>query len=88
MRLLLLRDNDEVPEVAARADASREVAERYGVLCTELRAEGDHALLRLASLVAPLDFASVYLALVQGIDPSPVEPIAALKGDDSTGGAW
>ena len=42
--------------------------------------------LRLASLVAPLDFASVYLALVQGIDPSPVEPIVALKGG-STGGA-
>ncbi len=80
MRLLLLRDNDEVPEVAARADASREVAEHYGVPCTELRAEGDHPLLRLASLVAPLDFASVYLALVQGIDPSPVEPIVVLDG--------
>jgi glucose/mannose-6-phosphate isomerase len=86
MRLLLLRDSDEVPEVAARADVSREVAERHGVPCTELRAEGDHALLRLASLVAPLDFASVYLALVQGIDPSPVEPIAVLDGG-STGGA-
>ena len=85
IRLLLLRDNDEVPEVAARADASRETADHYGVPCTELRAEGDHPLLRLASLVAPLDFASVYLALVQGIDPSPVEPIVVLTGG-STGG--
>ncbi len=85
MRLLLLRDVEEVPEVAARADASRDVAEQYGVPCSELRAEGDHALLRLASLVAPLDFASVYLAIVQGIDPSPIAPIVALKGGTSGG---
>jgi hypothetical protein len=35
--------------------------------------------MRLASLVAPLDFASAYLALLQGIDPSPIEPIVVLK---------
>ena len=41
----------------------------------------------LAGLVAPLDFASVYLALLQGLDPSPIEPIVALKsGVLGTGG--
>jgi glucose/mannose-6-phosphate isomerase len=89
MRLLVLRDTDEVPEVAARADASPRLAERYGVLSSELRATGAHPVLRLASLVAPLDFASVYLALAQGIDPTPVEPIDLLErgryADDADG---
>jgi glucose/mannose-6-phosphate isomerase len=80
IRLVLLRDAEELPPVAARADASAELAEQYGVPTTELRATGDHAVLRLASLVAPTDFASVYLALLQRIDPTPIEPIAVLKG--------
>jgi glucose/mannose-6-phosphate isomerase len=86
MRLLVLRDTDELPEVARRADASHQVAEQYSVASSELRAEGEHPLSRLASLVAVLDFATVYLALVQGIDPSPIEPIVALKGDPGRGG--
>lgn len=79
MRVLLLRDTDEVPQVARRREATHVVAERYGVAVDELAAEGDHPLDRLASLVAPLDFASAYLALLQGIDPSPIEPIVMLK---------
>jgi glucose/mannose-6-phosphate isomerase len=80
MRLLVLRDTDELPQVAARAEASHRVAERYAVPSSELHAEGEHPLTRLASLVAPLDLATVYLALLQGVDPSPIEPIVALKG--------
>jgi glucose/mannose-6-phosphate isomerase len=79
MRLLVLRDTDEIPAVARRADASHQIAEEYAVPSTELRAEGEHPLSRLASLVAPLDFATVYLALALGIDPSPIEPIVLLK---------
>jgi hypothetical protein len=29
--------------------------------------------------VAPTDFASVYLALLEGTDPTPIEPIDTLK---------
>jgi glucose/mannose-6-phosphate isomerase len=79
MRLLLLRDTDEVPEVTRRAEATAPLAERYDVPVGELRAEGEHPVARLASLVAPLDFASVYLALLKGIDPTPIEPITVLK---------
>ena len=79
MRLLLLRDTEEVEQVARRADATVALAERFDVAVDVLRAQGDEPLLRLASLVAPLDFASVYLALLQGLDPSPIEPIVALK---------
>lgn len=79
MRLLLLRDTDEVPEVARRREATHRLAERYDVPVEELAAEGEHPVQRLASLVAPLDYASSYLALLQGIDPSPIEPIVVLK---------
>jgi glucose/mannose-6-phosphate isomerase len=79
MRVLVLRDTEEVPAVAHAREATRVIGERYDVQVDELPAEGDHPLDRLASLVAPLDFASAYLALVQGIDPSPIEPIVALK---------
>ncbi len=84
MRLLVLRDTDELPEVSRRAMASHAVAEEYAVPSSELTAEGEHPVTRLASLVAPLDFATVYLALLQGIDPSPIAPITLLKG--SSGG--
>lgn len=85
MRLLLLRDTDEVPEVAVRRAATHGLAAQYDVPVEEVTAEGDHAVSRLASLVAPLDFASAYLALVQGIDPSPIEPIVVLKSEGAGG---
>jgi hypothetical protein len=34
---------------------------------------------RLASLLLPLDFASVYLALLHDVDPTPIHPITELK---------
>ena len=45
----------------------------------ELRAEGAGAFARLASLVGLTDYASTYLALLQGTDPTPVDAITALK---------
>ena len=78
--LLLLRDPDgEHPQVTRRADASRELAEERGIRLRELTSAGASAYERLASLVGLLDYVSVYLALVQGIDPTPVDPITALK---------
>lgn len=79
LRLVLLRDPTEHPEVAMRADVSRELAADRGIPVTELTAEGGSAYERLASLVGPIDYASVYLALLLGIDPTPIGPIDALK---------
>jgi glucose/mannose-6-phosphate isomerase len=79
LRLVLLRDTREHPQVGRRREASRELAEARGVPVTELVAEGEHPLERLASLVALTDFATVYLALVLGIDPTPIASITELK---------
>jgi glucose/mannose-6-phosphate isomerase len=79
LRLLLLRDSEELPELTRAREATLALAEDYGIGVQELVATGDHAFARLASLVAPADFATVYLALVQGIDPTPIDPIVFVK---------
>jgi len=79
LRLVLMRDRTEHPQVAHRAAASAALAADRGVPVNELVADGEHAFEQLASLVALGDFASVYLALLQGLDPTPVAAITELK---------
>ena len=79
LALVLLRDSEEHPQVARRADVSASLARERGLPVVELRAEGDCSFARLASLVGLTDWASAYLALLQGTDPTPVDAITALK---------
>jgi len=79
LRLLLLRDGEELPAVARRAQACADLAEGRGVRVSALTTEGRSPLARLASLVGLTDFATVYLALLQGTDPTPVAAITELK---------
>jgi glucose/mannose-6-phosphate isomerase len=79
LSLVLLRDTDEHPQVARRADVSAELAAERDVPVLQLHAEGGSAFARLASLVGLVDYATAYLALAQGIDPTPVDAITALK---------
>lgn len=78
-RLVLLRDSVEHPQMAKRAEIVTEIAQRRSVPVTEVTARGLHIVHRLASLVAVTDWASVYAALAQEIDPSPIGPITELK---------
>ncbi len=79
MALVLLRDRDEHEQVALRADVVQALAQERGVSVSALRAEGSSSFERFVSLVGVSDYASVYLALLQGTDPSPIEAIMALK---------
>ena len=79
LALVLLRDVDEHPQVALRADLSAELARERDVVVHELRAEGDSSFARMASLVGLTDWASAYLAIAQGTDPTPVEVLTTLK---------
>jgi glucose/mannose-6-phosphate isomerase len=65
--------------VARRREVSVQLATERGIGVTELAAEGDRPLERLASLVQLIDYATVYLGIVNGIDPAPVAAIAELK---------
>ncbi len=55
------------------------LAQDRDVPVTELAADGAHPLERLASLIGLGDYASTYLALGYGIDPTPVAAITELK---------
>jgi glucose/mannose-6-phosphate isomerase len=79
IRLLLLRDSVEDSRVATAAVEAERLARELGVEVSSLAAAGVHPLERMASLCAIGDFASVYLGLVRGIDPTPITPIETLK---------
>jgi hypothetical protein len=92
LRVVLLRDgglateeeqgaNEGEPTAVEerRADAVQTLAERRGVRISVITAEGGSPLERLASLVAIPDFASIYLGLAHGIDPTAVPAVSELK---------
>jgi phosphoheptose isomerase len=88
LRVVLLRDGglgseDDADEPVAveerRADAVQTLAERRGVRCSVVTAEGASPLERLASMVAVPDFASIYLALAHGLDPMAVPAVSEMK---------
>ena len=79
LRLFVLRDVEEHPQVVRRREASVRVAQDRDVPVTQILAEGTHPLERLATLIELGDYASTYLALGYGIDPTPVPAITELK---------
>ncbi|MGW0801769.1 SIS domain-containing protein [Nonomuraea sp. NPDC002799] len=79
IRLVILRDVEEHPQVMRRREAVLRLARERDVLVTELAADGVHPLERMAGLIALGDYASTYLALGYAIDPTPVSSITELK---------
>ena len=77
--VVALRHAGEHPDVAARFPLSLEIARQAGVEPVEVTASGTSALARLCSLVVLGDFASTYVGLARGVDPSPIEAITELK---------
>ncbi len=75
---ILMRDEDESPEMRRRLDATREIMERTTEV-HEVRDRGETLLSRMLGTLYLGDFVSVYLAVLRGVDPMPVEPIAELK---------
>ena len=69
-RLVLVRDAVEHPQDATSADLLRAAAERRDVPVDVVRSVEGHPVLRLASLLGVLDWASVYAAVAVGVDPS------------------
>jgi glucose/mannose-6-phosphate isomerase len=73
LRLILMTD------VGARENATlSDLAEQRGVGVSELAMEGEHPLVRLATVVQLTDYASVYLGIASGIDPGQARPIRDL----------
>jgi len=78
--VVLLRDSSDHPRIKKRMDITKSLIEKEGVPVMEAESTGASLLERIFSLIYMGDFVSFYLAVLNGIDPTPVERIAYLKG--------
>src|SRR5450432_2759831 len=81
LRVVLMRDapESENDTDAGLRRAAEHLAGERGVRTSQLAADDGRPLERLAQLIALGDFASVYLALGLGIDPSPTRSVLEMK---------
>ncbi len=77
--VIMLRDKGMHARVATRMDITRDILSKEGVSVIELWSRGDELLGRIFSLIYIGDLASYYLALLYGIDPTPVDRVTYLK---------
>jgi len=74
-----LRSEDDHEKVSARMDVVKRLIEDQDVMVLDLYASGESELARMFNLIQMGDFVSYYLAIMSGIDPTPVEVIENLK---------
>ncbi len=78
--VILLRDPDEPPELKNRIDITiKLILEKKAKKVHQLTARGSTKLAKMLSLLYIGDFLSVYLAILYGVDPTPVKIITRLK---------
>ena len=80
VRLVLLRDAAESPALAQQTQVVQDLAQERGLGVSALLGAGASELERLAVLIATLDFAAVYLSLLQGRHPGQPTAIDVFKG--------
>ena len=76
---IFIRDKDEPTEIRSRIEITKEMVSKAGVELFELQVQGKTPLAKMLSTVCIGDFASVYLAVLHGVDPTPVKTINYLK---------
>ena len=79
--VVALRAATEHPRIAARLDAAIRLITGQVGRVLDAHAHGSGVLARLASAVQLGDLVSVYLAILRGVDPTPIEPIERLKAE-------
>jgi glucose/mannose-6-phosphate isomerase len=79
IRVILLRSPGFSRRIKLRYDITGELLKQAGVAYEYVDSEGQSALAQMVSLVAIGDWVSYYLAILYGVDPSPVKVISYLK---------
>ena len=77
--VILIRDNDETEAMRQRIQATKELIRKESLKVFEVQSIGKSRLAKMSSVICTGDFTSVYLAVMRGIDPTPVETITLLK---------
>ena len=78
---VFLEDSDQHPRVRERIELTCRIANQAGLDTTRIDSRGENPLERVLSLVLLGDLVSVYLAVLDGVDPTPVEAIERLKSE-------
>lgn len=79
LSVVFLRDKEEPKEIRQRIEVSKEIINQRTDKLFEIWSGGRSSLARMSSIICTGDFISVYLAILRGIDPTPVKTIALLK---------
>jgi len=78
--VILIRSEDEPPEIRARIELTRRLIFDEGAhKVLEIRTRGDGRLAKMLSAMYIGDSASVYLGILKGFDPTPIPVIEELK---------
>ncbi|MCX6825925.1 MAG: bifunctional phosphoglucose/phosphomannose isomerase [candidate division Zixibacteria bacterium] len=76
-----LRDSDDHERIKRRMEIVRTIIEKQGVEIVDVFSNGDFSMGRIFSLIQMGDFVSLYLAVLNNVDPTPVKVIDFLKGE-------
>lgn len=76
---IILRDAADHPRISKRMDVTKNLLKKDKVKVIEVFSCGPGLLARIFSLVYIGDFVSFYLAILNGIDPTPVKKITMIK---------
>jgi glucose/mannose-6-phosphate isomerase len=77
--VVLLRDRHDHPQVQRRFDLTRQIIGRRAGSMSEVWSEGESPMARLFSTIYLGDFVSLYLAFLNGVDPTRIDAIDFLK---------
>ena len=79
--IILIRDPQEPPEIRNRIETTTSLVFNRANKVLEITAEGEGKLAKMFSVMCTGDFASVYLAILQNRDPTPVNIIVRVKSE-------
>lgn len=79
--IILLRDPKEPPEIKQRIEITKQLASKKVYKVLEIQAVGKQKLAKMLSAMYTGDLASIYLAVLRGVDPTPTKTIAHLKAE-------
>jgi len=77
--IVFIRDAEEPREIRQRIEVTKEIISKQAIKLFEVWGKGKSTLAKMSSVICTGDFTSVYLAVLRGVDPTPVKTIDLLK---------
>jgi len=76
---IFLSDEADIPKINKRMDITRDLIDDGNVKIIDVPAQGDSPLAKALYLIQIGDFVSYYMAVLNGVDPTPIERINLFK---------